>query len=142
MAGYRKLGRTSSQRKALLRNQVTNLLYHGKIVTTEAKAKETAEAIRSFSWRYCKGSQPESERNRFQPSGFQGISLCADGNHPFQSTYLRSGACGRAGDHHPVHAAYRCRKDPHVKSGQHFHRDQSSGKNRGRSSCRAGQISG
>jgi len=35
MAGYRKLGR-----KALLRNQVTNLLYHGKIVTTEAKAKE------------------------------------------------------------------------------------------------------
>ena len=40
MAGYRKLGRTSSQRKALLRNQVTNLLYHGSIVTTEAKAKE------------------------------------------------------------------------------------------------------
>ena len=40
MAGYRKLGRTSSQRKALLRNQVTNLLYNGKIITTEAKAKE------------------------------------------------------------------------------------------------------
>ena len=40
MAGYRKLSRTASQRKALLRNQVTNLLYHGKIVTTEAKAKE------------------------------------------------------------------------------------------------------
>ncbi len=40
MAKYRKLGRTSSQRKALLRNQVTNLLYHGKIVTTEARAKE------------------------------------------------------------------------------------------------------
>ena len=40
MAKYRKLGRTSDQRKALLRNQVTNLLYHGKIVTTEAKAKE------------------------------------------------------------------------------------------------------
>ncbi|MBQ7201016.1 MAG: 50S ribosomal protein L17 [Eubacterium sp.] len=40
MAGYRKLGRTSSQRKALLRNQVTNLIYHGRIITTEAKAKE------------------------------------------------------------------------------------------------------
>lgn len=40
MAGYRKLGRTASQRKALLRNQVTNLLYHGKIVTTDTKAKE------------------------------------------------------------------------------------------------------
>ena len=40
MAKYRKLGRTSSQRKALLRNQVTALIYHGRIVTTEAKAKE------------------------------------------------------------------------------------------------------
>ena len=40
MAKYRKLSRTASQRKALLRNQVTNLLYHGRIVTTEAKAKE------------------------------------------------------------------------------------------------------
>ena len=40
MAGYRKLGRTTSQRKALLRNQVTNLLYYGKIKTTETKAKE------------------------------------------------------------------------------------------------------
>lgn len=40
MAKYRKLGRTSSQRKALIRNQVTALLYNGKIMTTEAKAKE------------------------------------------------------------------------------------------------------
>ena len=40
MAKYRKLGKTSSQRKALLRNQVTQLIYHGKIITTEARAKE------------------------------------------------------------------------------------------------------
>ena len=40
MAGYRKLGRTSNQRKALLRNQVTALLNNSKIRTTEAKAKE------------------------------------------------------------------------------------------------------
>lgn len=40
MAGYRKLGRTSSQRKAMLRNLTTNLLYHGKIKTTETRAKE------------------------------------------------------------------------------------------------------
>ena len=40
MGKYRKLGRTSSQRKALLRNQVTALIYRGKIVTTEMKAKE------------------------------------------------------------------------------------------------------
>lgn len=40
MAKYRKLGRRSDQRKALLRSQVTALLYNGKIVTTEARAKE------------------------------------------------------------------------------------------------------
>lgn len=45
MPGYRKLGRTSSQRKALLRNQVTNLLYHGKIRTTEQKAKEVRKIV-------------------------------------------------------------------------------------------------
>ena len=40
MGGYRKLSRTAAQRKALIRNQVTALLNNGKIVTTEAKAKE------------------------------------------------------------------------------------------------------
>lgn len=40
MAKYRKLGRTASQRKALIRAEVTNLLHHGKVITTEAKAKE------------------------------------------------------------------------------------------------------
>ena len=40
MAKYRKLGRRSDLRKALLRNQVTALLNHGRIRTTEAKAKE------------------------------------------------------------------------------------------------------
>ena len=39
MAGYRKLSRTADQRKALLRNQVTALIYRGKIVTTEAEGK-------------------------------------------------------------------------------------------------------
>ena len=48
MAKYRKLGRTSNQRKALLRNQVTQLLYHGKIRTTEAKAKEIRKIAESL----------------------------------------------------------------------------------------------
>ena len=48
MAGYRKLGRTASQRKALLRNQVTNLLYHGKIRTTDTKAKEIRKIAEGF----------------------------------------------------------------------------------------------
>jgi len=48
MAMYRKLGRTSSQRKALLRNQVTALINNGKIVTTEAKAKEVKKIAESL----------------------------------------------------------------------------------------------
>ena len=40
MAKYRKLGKTSDQRKALLRNQVTALIYKGRIITTQARAKE------------------------------------------------------------------------------------------------------
>ena len=45
MAMYRKLGRTSSQRKALMRNQITALLYHGHIITTEARAKEIRKKV-------------------------------------------------------------------------------------------------
>lgn len=40
MPGYRKLGRPSDQRRAMLRNQVTALLWHGKLETTDARAKE------------------------------------------------------------------------------------------------------
>jgi large subunit ribosomal protein L17 len=43
--GYRKLGRPSDQRKAMLRNLVTDFLKYGKITTTEARAKE----VRSIS---------------------------------------------------------------------------------------------
>ncbi|MBS9339042.1 50S ribosomal protein L17 [Fructobacillus sp. M2-14] len=37
---YRKLGRTSSQRKAMMRDLTTDLLINGRIQTTEARAKE------------------------------------------------------------------------------------------------------
>lgn len=45
MAGYRKLGRTSDQRKALIRGQVTALINNGKIVTTETRAKELRKEV-------------------------------------------------------------------------------------------------
>ncbi len=48
MTMYRKLDRPSAQRKALLRNQVTAVIYHGRIVTIEDKDKEVkkiAEAL-------------------------------------------------------------------------------------------------
>ena len=38
MAGYRKLGRPTDQRKAMLRNLVTSFLKHGKIETTETRS--------------------------------------------------------------------------------------------------------
>src|SRR3712207_4714869 len=41
MAGYRKLGRPTDQRRAMLRNLVTSFLNSGKIETTETRAKET-----------------------------------------------------------------------------------------------------
>lgn len=42
MAGYRKLGRPTDQRKAMLRNLVTSFFKSedGKIITTETRAKE------------------------------------------------------------------------------------------------------
>lgn len=48
MAHQRKLGRTAGQRKALLRGLVTNLFQNGKIVTTEAKAKEVRRIAEHF----------------------------------------------------------------------------------------------
>lgn len=41
MATLRKLGRRSDHRRAMLRNQVTSLLKHGRIKTTVTRAKET-----------------------------------------------------------------------------------------------------
>ena len=42
---YRQLGRTSSQRKALLRNQVTQLILHDSIITTQARAEEVQKQV-------------------------------------------------------------------------------------------------
>jgi large subunit ribosomal protein L17 len=41
MSGYRKLGKPTAHRKAMLRNLVTDLLREGRISTTECRAKET-----------------------------------------------------------------------------------------------------
>ncbi|MBE1553093.1 50S ribosomal protein L17 [Sporosarcina limicola] len=43
--GYRKLGRTSSQRKAMLRDLATDLIVHERIQTTEARAKELRSVV-------------------------------------------------------------------------------------------------
>ncbi|MGE8024373.1 50S ribosomal protein L17 [Staphylococcus pasteuri] len=43
--GYRKLGRTSDQRKAMLRNLATALIVSERIETTEARAKEVRSVV-------------------------------------------------------------------------------------------------
>lgn len=48
MAGYRKLGRTSAQRKAMLRSLATALIENGKIETTETRAKEVRKVVESL----------------------------------------------------------------------------------------------
>ncbi|MBO7701100.1 MAG: 50S ribosomal protein L17 [Eubacteriaceae bacterium] len=45
MAGYRKLGKTADQRRALLRGLVTDTLKYGKIETTVYRAKETKRLV-------------------------------------------------------------------------------------------------
>ena len=45
MFGTRKLGKTSDQRKALLRQLVTDLLENGKIETTFYRAKEVQPVV-------------------------------------------------------------------------------------------------
>jgi len=47
MPGYRKLGRATDQRLAILKNLVTALLEKGKIETTEARAKEVKKIAES-----------------------------------------------------------------------------------------------
>ena len=42
---YRKLGRTSTQRKALLRDLTTDVIINERIVTTEARAKEVRKTV-------------------------------------------------------------------------------------------------
>ena len=42
---YRKLGRTSDQRKAMLRNLATSLIVNERVVTTETRAKELRKIV-------------------------------------------------------------------------------------------------
>ena len=61
MPMQRKLGKPADQRKALLRNQVTQLIWNGKIVTTEARAKE----VRSIAEKYGSVLDISYDKNRF-----------------------------------------------------------------------------
>lgn len=66
MAKYRKLGRTSSQRKALIRSQVTALLHNGRIITTEARAKEVRKVAEGLIQRICLQKKKQHAEIRFK----------------------------------------------------------------------------
>ena len=66
MANNRKLGRTSAQRKAMLRNLATEIIMYGKIETTETRAKE----VRSMAEKYITLAKDNSLHNRRQALAF------------------------------------------------------------------------
>ncbi|NIZ40229.1 50S ribosomal protein L17 [Entomospira entomophila] len=58
--GFNRLGRNASHRRALLKNLATSLIMHGKIQTTQAKAKE----LRSFVEKLVTRARVDSVHNR------------------------------------------------------------------------------
>lgn len=71
MAGHRKLGRQTDQRKAILRNLTTALIWNGSIVTTEARAKEVrklAEKLVTLAAREY-GNTVEVSKEKFDKDG-------------------------------------------------------------------------
>ena len=67
----RKLGRSSDQRVALLRNQTTALLWNGKIITTETRAKEVrsiAEKLITLAVREYENSETVEKERRNEKS--------------------------------------------------------------------------
>lgn len=66
MPGTRKLGRTSDQRKAMLRAMVTFLLENGKIETTVTRAKE----VRAMTEKYITIAKENTLHNKRQVMAF------------------------------------------------------------------------
>ena len=81
MAHYRKLGRTASQRKAMLRSLTTSLLLHGKIETTETRAKE----VRKLAEKYI--ALAVKEKDNFETVTVQAKVAKKDKDGNIQYTY-------------------------------------------------------
>ena len=77
----RKLGRPTDQRMALLRNQVTNLLWYGKIETTLARAKEVraaAERLIALAARECDNTVDVNKETRNEKEQIVMITVVND----------------------------------------------------------------
>ena len=76
----RKLGRTADHRKALLKNQVTNVILHGQITTTESKAKEVKSLVDSLMALACK------EKDNYETVQKKVSRVKMDGNNKVTET--------------------------------------------------------
>ena len=77
----RKLGRTADQRKALLRNQVTNLIWYGKIETTLARGKEVqamAEHLITIAMRECDNTVELTKKTKNEKQQIVELSVTND----------------------------------------------------------------
>ena len=83
MAGYSRLRRTSDQRKALLRDLVTDLIINGQIETTEAKAKELRKVADKMVTLGKKGTLAA----RRQAGAFVRNELVAEGQTALQKLF-------------------------------------------------------
>ena len=83
MATQRKLGRPADQRKAMLRNQVTHLIWHGRIETTLARAKEVrsmAERLITLAIRECDNTLEQTKE--FNNEKGQTVSITVTNDQP------------------------------------------------------------
>ncbi len=81
MAKQRKLGRPSDQRQAMLRNQVTNLIWHGRIETTAARAKEVrsiAERLITLAVRECENYTTDTKEHTNEKGQVQTVETRKD----------------------------------------------------------------
>ena len=78
----RKLGRPTDQRVALLRNQVTNLIWYGKIETTLARGKEVqsiAEHVITIAMRHCDDTVETTKKTMNEKMQSGEITVTNDG---------------------------------------------------------------
>ncbi len=104
---HRKLGRTSSHRKAMLRNMVTSLLEHDQVRTTDAKAKEVrrvAERMITLGKRGTLHARRQALRTiRTKEVASRVFDVLADRYHERPGGYTRIFKLGRRpGDNAPM----------------------------------------
>ena len=83
MAGYSRLRRNSAQRKALLRDLVTDLIINGQIETTESKAKE----VKKIADRMVTLGKTNTLHSRRQAAAFVRFEKDADGKYAIQKLF-------------------------------------------------------